>query len=130
MKKIAQNLTALLMVSILAVIANALVNDGRIVLKNGKAKEEVTLNPSRTYKFLINSKQFKKLSVELETKGNIKVVIKAPGGKTLSSGTSKRFTIQNEKKTQSGDFQVILKNIGKSPASIGLKFGDIEGEST
>ena len=118
------------MVSILAVVANALVNDGRIVLKNGKAKEEVTLNPSRTYKFLINSKQFKKLSVKLQTSGNIKFVIKSPAGKTLSSGTSKRFTIQNDKNSESGDFQIILKNVGESSASVGLSAEGIEGECT
>jgi hypothetical protein len=128
MKKIAQKLTTILMISILAVIANAAIKDKRITLRNGKAKENVTLNPSRTYKFVINGKEFKKLSMALQIKGgDIQVEIKSPSGKTLSSGVGKSFSI---KSVEEGDYTITLRNRDKSEAAAGyIKIGDIEGES-
>jgi hypothetical protein len=132
--KITQKLVAILMistlVSILAIVASAGLKDERITLRNGKAKETVTLNPSRTYRFLINAKQFTKLSVELQTKGGkIQIEIKSPSGKILSSGTGKNFTIGKAEKGEKGDYQIILKNIGDSLSSVSMKLGDIKGES-
>lgn len=129
MNKVGRNLLLILMIMTLALIANAMTNDKRIRLKNGKAKENVTLNPSRTYRLLINATQFKKLSIQLQTKGKIKVVIKTPSGKTLSTGTGKNFTIRKAKKIEKGDYQIILKNVGDSLAAVGIKVGDIKGES-
>ncbi len=129
MKEIAQKLLAILMMTTLILVSNTVANDKRLRLKNGKSKESVSLNPSRTYRLLISSKQFNKLLVELQTKGKIKVTIKSPSGKTLSSGTGKSFTIRKAKKIEKGDYQIILKNVGDSLAAVGIKVGDIKGES-
>ncbi len=127
MKKTIQKLAAILMITTFVIITNAAMKDKRLTLRNGKAKSNVTLNPSRTYKFVINAKEFSKLSIALKTKGGkIRVEIKSPSGKTLSNGTGRRFTI---KKAEKGDYQIILKNIGNDLAKVGLKLGDIKGES-
>ena len=129
MKKITQQLVVILMISILAIIANAAVKDKRITLRNGKSKESVTLNPSRTYRFLISSKDFTKLKISMQTKGGrIHVVVKSPSGKILSSGMGKSFTITKGAKVEKGDYQIILKNRDKSEIAAGfMQLGDIKG---
>ena len=129
MRKVTKKFAAILMISILAVITTAAVKDKRVRLKNGKSKESVTLNPSRTYRFLINAKEFTKLSINLQTKkGKIEVVVKSPSGKILSSGTGKSFTIDKRAKVEKGDYQIILKNRDKSEIAAGyIKFQGIEG---
>jgi hypothetical protein len=131
MKKTIQKLSTILIILALGIITAAAPKDERLTLRNGKGKSEVTLNPSRTYRFLINAREFSTLSVALATKGGkIEVQIKSPSGKIVASGTGKRFTIRKGKKVEKGDYQIILKNIGNSLASVGMKLGDIKGEST
>ncbi len=128
--KFKKPIAILISMVIFAVIVTATVTDKtkgkRIRLKNGKGTETTTLNPSRTYKFVINGKQFKKLSIYLKTKGGkIQVEIKSPKGKTLASGYGTRFTIKN---IGSGDYQIRLRNRSKqNVVSAYIKFGDIKG---
>jgi len=117
---------------VFAIIVTATVTDKtkgkRIRLKNGKGTEKVTLNPSRTYKFVINGKQFTKLSLYLKTKGGgkIQVEIKSPNGKILASGYGRRFTIKN---VGSGDYQIRLRNRSKQNVAAGyIKFDGVDGE--
>ena len=120
----------ILMMAILAIAVNAAFNDKRITLKNGKAKDTVSLNPSRTYRLLISNKEFTKLQLQIQTKGKIKVTIKTPKGKILTSGMTKSFTIKQPKKIEQGDYQIILENVGDKLAAVGIKVGDVKGEST
>jgi hypothetical protein len=127
MKAKIQKLLAVIMVLTLATAAAAALKEKRIRLKNGKGSETTTLNPSRTYRFVIAGAEFQQLSIDLRSKGGkIQVEIKSPTGETISSGTGKRFSI---KKIEQGDYQIILKNIGNSSATVGMKLGDIKGEA-
>ncbi len=126
MKKTMQKLFVILIITAMATVASAAFKDERITLKNGEGRASTTLNPSRTYRFVITGKDFKNLTLDLKTKGGkIQVEIKSPTGKTLSSGTGNRFRIQ---KVEEGDYQIILKNVGDSLASVGLKLGEIKGD--
>ena len=94
--KTLQKSAILLLITLVTITSYAAIKDKRIRLKNGKGRASTTLNPSRTYKFVINGKQFKKLSINLRTKGGkIHVEIKSPKGKILASGYGRRFTIKN-----------------------------------
>ena len=125
--KILQKLSVAMLISVITISTYGALKDKRIRLKNGKAKSNVTLNPSRTYRFVISGKEFSKLSIALQTKGGkIQVVIKSPSGKTLSNSTGRRFNI---KKAEKGDYQIILKNIGNKLSKVYVKLGDIKGDS-
>lgn len=128
MKKAIQKLTTIIIILTLGINANASIRDKRITLKNGKSKESVSLNPSRTYRLVISGKKFTKLSIELQTKGGkLQVEIKSPSGKILSSGTGKRFTF---KSAEEGDYIITIRNRDKSEAAAGyIKIGDIKGEA-
>lgn len=128
MKKVIQKLSIIIMVMSLSTIANAAIKDERIILKKGKSKSEITLNPSRTYRFVINGKQFKKgLKIALQTSSkNIHVKIQSPRSKTLTSGIRKSFSIKN---VGSGDYQIILKNTGSKSVSLTLKSWSISGDA-
>jgi len=129
MNKLTRQFTIILMISVLAITASAAIKDKRIRLKSGKSKESVTLNPSRTYRFLISGKEFKNLSITLRTKGGkIEVVVKSPSGKTISRGLGKSFTIRKGAKLEKGDYQIILRNRDKSEVAAGyIKFQGVEG---
>lgn len=115
------------MIVALSIVANAAVKNERIVLKNGKSKSNVTLNPSRTYRFVINSKEFKKLAMALQYKsGKINIQIKSPSGKIISSSTKKQISF---KKLEKGDYQIVLKNIGSKSAIIIVKSWSTSGDA-
>ena len=127
MKKITQKFTVVLMMATLAIVANAMPNDERVTLRNGKGKSNVSLNPSRTYTVIINGKQFRKLKIAIETSSNkIHIQIKSPNSRTLTSGIRKNFEINN---VGAGDYKIIITNKGKRDASAILKFDGIDGES-
>ncbi len=127
MKNTIEKLTMILLIATLAIVANAAIKDERIRLKNGKSKSEITLNPSRTYKFVISGKQFKTLKIALQSSGGkFKIEIRSPRSKTLANSTGKNFTVKN---IGAGDYQVLVTNLGKNKRTAIIKFEGVDGES-
>ncbi|NNE98576.1 MAG: hypothetical protein HKN25_06115 [Pyrinomonadaceae bacterium] len=127
MKNIIRKISILLIVATFVAGISAAISNERIILRNGKSKSEITLNPSRTYRFVISGKQFKSLQIVLQTSSkNIHVRVQSPESKTLANGVGKQFRIEN---VGAGDYQIILTNKGKNKATVLAKYDGIDGES-